>query len=316
MASLRGKRFRLVLWAGWFCCFAGYSAGSAAEPEIGAFSGGYSPTDAADFEAWVGRKSAYNVDFFSYEAFTGSNTMSASAGWDVGVWVSADQPDRNMLFSVPLATLQDESLSDVAAGTYDSSFLATAQVIAKYYPKAIIRLGWEFNEAGLPWTAVGRPQDYIDAFRHVVAIFRSVSPDFVIDWCGGLGIQGIAAEDAYPGDDVVDVIGMDVYDDWNVNPTPTDPLQRWYNLQNEDHGLIWQKQFAAAHNKPMSYPEWAVNHDEPYFIAQMYNWIMSNNVAYASYWDSNSSFQGRIDDDQYPGVSATYKFLFGLLGPY
>ncbi len=277
---------------------------------IGVFSGGYDPTTAAKFEKWLGRKSDFNVDFFSYTEYTGSDPLAGSASWDVGVWAGANRPDRNMLFSIPLSTLQDPSLKNVAKGLYDAQYQQVAKSIAAHYPNAVIRIGWEFNGNWYPWAAKGKGGDYINAFRRVSKIFTSVSPAFTIDWCPGIGSLEFPAEHAYPGDDVVDVIGLDAYDNWNYNPTMTDPVQRWNYFRNQDHGLAWHKQFAAQHGKPMSYPEWAINYDDSYFMQQMYSWITTNRVIYVSYWSSNSGFAGNLMSPQYPAASTMYKSLF------
>jgi len=63
----------------------------------------------------------------------------------------------------------------------------------------------------------------------------------------------------------------------------------------------------------MSWPEWGINTDDPYFIEQMYNWMTANNFAYASYWDSNSSFKSKLSHDQYPKAAAKFKELFSRI---
>jgi hypothetical protein len=279
---------------------------------IGAFTGGSNPSLAAKFETWLGRKSDYAVDFFSDTGYTGSDPMAGSASWVVGQWAAANRPDRNMLFSVPLSTVQDPSLRNVASGIYDAQFQQVAKSIAARYPNAIIRIGWEFNGNWYPWSAQGKVLDYINAFRRVSKLFTAVSPTFTIDWCPGLGTLSMPAENAYPGDDVVDVIGLDAYEDWRYSPNATS-VQQWTYFRDQDHGLTWHQQFAAKHNKPMSFPEWAVNHDDSYFMQQMYSWITTNRVAYASYWSSNAGFAGDLVSLQYPGASATYKSLFSTI---
>ena len=176
-----------------------------------------------------------------------------------GVWTGAHRPDRNMLFSVPLSTKQDKSLAHVADGQYDTTFAVVAKSIAKSYPNAIIRIGWEFNADWYSWNAKGRATDYINAFRHVAAIFKAASPNFVIDWCPVHGFSAnMAAEAAYPGDDAVDVIGMDFYNDYRWGNYKDDPAKRWEWYRTFSHGLEWQAQFASIHHKRMSMPEWGV----------------------------------------------------------
>lgn len=289
----------------------------------GVFSGGFDPKSADLFETWLGRKSDFNVEFLTETAYTdyvgadGKKITDALAhsGWLPPLW-AAGHPDRNMLFSIPLATKQDRSLANVAAGKYDVIFSNIAKDIARSYPHAIIRIGWEFNADWYAWSAMGRTQDYINAFRRVSSIFKSVSPAFTIDWCpaNGFSAKNFPAEQAYPGDDVVDVIGLDLYNDYRWGDYKNDPVKRWEWLKTFGHGLVWQQEFSTTHGKPMSLPEWGVNQDDPYFIEQMYTWIMTHDFAYVAYWNSNSAFAGALSNNQYPNASAAYKRLFASLG--
>ena len=290
---------------------------------LGVFSGGFDPQSADRFETWLGRKSDFNVEFLTETAYTdyvgadGKKITDAlvHSGWLPPLWAAAHRPERNMLFSIPLATKQDRSLANVAAGQYDAIYRNIAKNIASSYPHAIIRIGWEFNGDWYAWSAAGRTQDYINAFRRVSGIFKSVSRDFTIDWCPAHGFSAkFPADQAYPGDDVVDVIGLDLYNDYRWGDYKKDPIKRWEWLKTFNHGLLWQQQFAAAHGKPMSLPEWGVNQDDPYFIEQMHGWITTHNFAYAAYWNSNSAFAGALSNNQYPNAAAAYKRLFGDLG--
>src|ERR1700742_3622911 len=108
-----------------------------------------------------------------------------------------------------------------------------------------------------PWSAAPNPQQYINMYRRYVSVARSIPGQyFVFDWNPVFGDGNMNAENAYPGGDVVDVIGLYDYDDaiWG-----SDPVQRWNNMLNATHGLRWYANFAAAHGKPMSFPEWGVD---------------------------------------------------------
>jgi hypothetical protein len=291
---------------------------------LGAFNGGFFPKYADSFEAWLGRKNDYNVAFLADTAFSdytkpnGTKVTDAlsHSGWLTAVWVAGKRPDRNMLFSIPLATHQDDSLAHVAAGKWDDAYKSAAKTIAGPYPNAIIRIGWEFNSGWYSWHANKRQADYIAAFRHVAQIFKAASPNFTIDWCFSHGFSGqFDPSLAYPGDDVVDVIGQDAYADKRWQKFATDPKAHWNWFRDFQYGLTWQADFAAKHNKPMSFPEWGVNWDNPYFIEQMYDWIKSHNFAYASYWNSNSAFKGQLSNNQFPQASAEYKKLFATFPP-
>ena len=123
------------------------------------------------------------------------------------------------------------------------------------------------------------------------------------------------AEDAYPGDDYVDVIGLDIYDQEKWCKIK-DPVERWNKIYlNGDHGLKWHRDFANAHEKPMSYPEWGSggndSGDNPYFIEQMHKWFIENKVVYVTYWNSDSDYKGRLSGNEYPKAGEKYKESFG-----
>lgn len=187
-----------------------------------------------------------------------------------------------------------------------------AKAISEAQPSAIIRLGWEMNIADWAWFAKGQEADYIKAFRHVVEIFRRQSSGFKYDWCPGWGSQQLAADLAYPGDDVVDYIGLDVYD----FKYEGSPQERWdtYYLKGP-FGLQWQREFSALHGKRMSYPEWGVGNfgDNPFFVQQMHDWFVANekDIAYAAYFDVNGLWPTQIDNDQFPRSRELFKKLFG-----
>ena len=65
----------------------------------------------------------------------------------------------------------------------------------------------------MPWSSNGNQALWAGAFRHVVDVFRSVSPAFRFDW-NGTGKYFVAhdAPSSYPGDAYVDVVGLDQYD--------------------------------------------------------------------------------------------------------
>ncbi len=63
----------------------------------------------------------------------------------------------------------------------------------------------------MPWSSRGNEALWVNAYRRAADIFRSVSPSFRFDWNGDPGyLQGQTS--AYPGDNYVDIVGMDLYD--------------------------------------------------------------------------------------------------------
>ena len=236
--------------------------------------------------------------------------ISTRLTWVPGIWKKLN-PARNVVWSVPL-TVKGTPLADVADGLHDAEFEAAASAIAEAQPKAIIRLGWEMNLSSMAWFAKDHEADYIAAFRRVVGIFRRHSREFKYDWCPGWGPQDTPADLAYPGDDVVDYIGLDVYDFKYEGSAE----ERWDNFYlKAPFGLEWHRDFAARHGKPMSYPEWGVGNsgDNPFFIQQMHDWFVKNedNIAYAAYFDVDGLWPTQIDNDQFPQSQKLFRKLFG-----
>jgi Glycosyl hydrolase family 26 len=237
-----------------------------------------------------------------------------------GEWAAAN-PKRKLIWSIPL-TMPGASLAEVAEGKRDAEFRAAAGAIAASQPDAIIRIGWEMNGSWMAWYAgAGREQNYIDAYRRVAAIFRAASSRFAFDWCVSFGRQNGDAEAAYPGDDVVDTIGMDVYDFIPTASPIADPSSRWNRsiLDGDGRGLTWLASFAASRNKKMSIAEWGVGltddpkspvyrrlKDNPTFVRLMRSWLVANarNIAFQIYFDAPPN---RIDDGTFPGALAELK---------
>jgi hypothetical protein len=260
------------------------------------------------WEKWLRQppSSVLGVDFYAGETWDDFFKLN----WVPGIWNKLN-PARNVVWSVPLS-VKGTALADVADGLHDAEFEAAARAISEAQPKAIIRLGWEMNLADSSWAAKGQEADYIRAFRRVVGIFRRYSNDFRYDWCPGWGPQDSPADLAYPGDDVVDYIGLDVYDFKHEGSVE----ERWNTFYlKAPFGLEWHRDFAARHGKLMSYPEWGVGNfgDNPYFIQQMHDWFMRNqrSIAYAAYFDVDGLWPTQIDNGKFPESQKLFRKLFG-----
>jgi len=258
------------------------------------------------FENWLGRPVgsmlalSYGVQTYWADFY---NEFGGPSGYYGGMgtpgWLHACNPNRNVEWAIPL-TQWGTPLSQVAAGQYDYYFAHAAAAIAAYQPYAIIRPGWEMNGSWFPWGAgvSGSAADFVAAFQHVVGIFRAASPNFRIDWCVAMSSPGEPpTTNFWPGPQYVDIVGMDFYDAWNPGYplTPANEQQGWNDYQNIAYGLNWQVSFAAANQKPLSFPEWGLGvGDNPLFINYMAAWIATHNVAYADYWDVNAGFTSEL----------------------
>jgi hypothetical protein len=174
-------------------------------------------------------------------------------------------------------------------------------------PYAILRIGWEWSTTHFSWGVQNTtPAQYVTAFDDVVTTMRSVpGQHFFFDWCGAVGevpTNGSYAA-SYPGDQYVDYIGTDQYDN---------PGSNWGDLLNTVGGLSYTVDFAKAHGKFASVPEWGLNgSDDPAFVNLMHGFIANpdNDIGYSSYF----SYSGAVDSDitQFPNSQAAFTQAFG-----
>ncbi|MFO1062183.1 MAG: glycosyl hydrolase [Dongiaceae bacterium] len=299
------------------------AAPSAQAADLGVYKGA-GPTGASGvpkFESWVGRKVPRALDFFSMYTWT---DLLSTAIWSAKAWSPANGKTWKMTFAIPMLPNDGVStLAKGATGQYNATFGQIADALIRNgHADAILRIGWEFNGGWYPWYAGKCTSCYAQYFQQIVTTMRArPGAAFKFDWNPALGYLGFPAEKAYPGDDYVDVIGMDTYNEyWGTDYKTVTPETRWANLMNQDHGLAWHKRFAVAHNKPMSFPEWGTGirpdghggGDDPYFIQQMYSWIVGANVLYHNYWDYPASdYNGQLSNNSKPNAGAMFQQLFG-----
>jgi hypothetical protein len=197
------------------------------------------------------------------------------------------------------------ALADGAAGDFNSNFQELAQnLVNDGLSNAIIRLGWESNGDWYPWSSYISPTDFDAYWVQIVDSMRSVSGEhFLFDWngaAGNLGTTSTPATDAYPGDNYVDFIGEDIYDNssWSNNSVALQSISS----------------FAAQHNKYVILGEWGVgaltggcggSNDDPTFIQNMYNYIynLNNRVAAAMYFNECDSALYSVNPGTAPGYA-------------
>jgi hypothetical protein len=188
-------------------------------------------------------------------------------------------------------------LAACAAGQFDAYFRDFGALMVRYArPTAIVRLGWEFNGEYVAWAATNT-QQWIDCYRHAAQAIRSIASRVRLDWtinshgtpgklCGGVSTN------CYPGDDVVDIIGIDNYD---LAPSSASQAE-FERVANEPDGLNWLLAFARSRRKPLSVGEWGVaprsdyntTGQNPHFIYWMHSWFKKHaaDLAYEAYFNS------------------------------
>jgi hypothetical protein len=259
------------------------------------------------FEDWIGK----GVDFVS------ANTGRASwSDWQSSIdWTASWTKSLNIPvhWTIPMFA-NGGNLTAAATGDYDAHYLQAAKDIlaaSAGQDKIVIRVGAEFNGSWFPWAAKGHEQDFVQAYRNFVDAFRSVSDKFVFEWNVAVGAPGMDPAAAYPGDKYVDIIGGDFY--YSTKYMTSNSDQAWNQIVNQKYGLQWLSDFATAHGKPMGFSEWGVDSNNAQsYIVDAATWFATHNVAYQSYWNSNSGgFTGQLSNNQYPTTGAAFVAAFG-----
>ena len=247
------------------------------------------PRDFRQWEAWVGRPADVAVVFTSR---TDWGTLTRDD------WPVKDFRPEN--YSGLLSVAQplfppDGNEAACARGEYDHHWAAFGQTLVRNgRPDAIVRLGWEFNGRWMYW----HPRDtetWKQCFRRAATAIRSTSPQVRIDWNMAAYQDrlpnGGDVWDAYPGDDVVDIVSIDVYD---VYPPSRD--QETFNRQCwRPSGPCTVTGFARQHGKPFAVPEWGLDRrnggggDNPFFIEKMYAFFEGNKdiLLYEAYYHTS-----------------------------
>jgi hypothetical protein len=314
---------------------AGAAAPASSVPRVeraattGPFPSGVAAHTLAEANTWASFRGRPNdvivmyTDRGSWRSVTSpwmGGSTSTFAGF-AGTWVIS-QP----LF--PDSGPEKGNLTDCAAGDYDAHWRQFGRwLVSNGRGNSFVRLGWEFNGLWFAWAATD-PQAWIQCFRHASSAIKAASPKVRIDW--NLNAHGsttsVGAFDLYPGDQYVDVVGIDTYDQY-----PPSPTSAAFDAQcNGDAGLCQVITFARTHNKLFSVPEWGVvsqqntkagragaaGGDNPIYVEKMYETFIRNAdiLAYEAYFpdsEINNVRSSLVDPNLNPSSAAAYQRLFG-----
>ncbi|MBT2439430.1 hypothetical protein J7E93_04690 [Streptomyces sp. ISL-36] len=202
----------------------------------------------------------------------------------------AERPGRLFVLNVPLLDRNEEDLPDdeVRAGlrrgeggSYDDHFRTLGErLVAHGLPDAVLVLGWEMNGTTYSHRCGPDPEAWKAYWRRVVTVLREVPGQrFRFDFTASRGRDAVEWPRCYPGDAYVDIIGLDAYDQ---------PEGLTFEGQVvEEFGLEHHVRFAAAHGKPVSYPEWGLfrNGDNPVYVRGMLDWFTRHRPVYQTFTD-------------------------------
>jgi beta-mannanase len=212
-------------------------------------------------------------------------------------WTAA-APGRQMIISESLFPKSENTTNwrDAGArGDYDEHARQLARNLIAYgQGNAVIRLA---HEANGDWYAdnIGNSGDdyrrWVQLWRRTVLAMKSVpGAHFTFDWCVNAAYRAIPLASYYPGDDVVDIVGVDAYD--SGIPNNDDGASRWSAIYSRRGGIGDVVDFAKAHDKPLSIPEWGVapasqsysGGDDADYVNGVARVVRDNDVAYQAYF--------------------------------
>jgi hypothetical protein len=299
------------------------------------------------FESFLGREVDFVMDFHNGDR----GWYSIDADWVLTRWakvLGARATRPNFMFTISkmfpshddAGNITTYDFNTIASGQGDTAYQRLADKLVQYgFNDVLLRIGHEMDGTFRGrYCARGKESVWIAAYRRIVDVMRARQPGLRFkpgicptnEWVSQLGADWL--EKVYPGDGYVDWVGLDIYDmHWSLYPTitpTTTEAQRlaiWQRTWNDNwflKQLNATRDFAKAHGKPLSIPEWGAMYfmngglqrcgvDNPYWMEQMCKWILdpANGVAHHSYFNNSRG-------DYRPGTTVDGAFTCRLSDPY
>ncbi|WP_031478658.1 glycoside hydrolase family 26 protein [Streptomyces bicolor] len=220
--------------------------------------------------------------------------------------------DRLLVLNVPMMERNEENVPDwavrkllrrAADGAFDDHFKVLAErLVGLGVPDTVIVLGWEMNGVTYTHRCGPDPDSWKRYWQRIVTVMRSVPGQrFRFDFAPSRGMDAIPWPECYPGDEFVDILGMDAYD----QPRGLD----FDEQVSEPYGLQHHVDFARRHGKPISYPEWGLfrNGDNITWMLRMLAWMDEHKPVYNTITDYCPHGVWLCSDN--PRASALYRVL-------
>ncbi len=284
------------------------------------------------FDNWRGRTSGVALQFISFHYFTKDYVDFLQAPALTANLAAFKAAGLTNIFSIPLVKKADAGkFAYVAAGNIDAPHQAIATRLRQIMGsgRIYIRLGWE-SDHGYPWSislhgGVGQPDpaipaDYIAAWRRIALIYKSKLPGAVMVW-NTLKDPPINWAGYYPGDDVVGLISIDLYDN-GAGGFFTSDNAAWktFGLGSYDaatgrvRGMKGVLDFARSRGKKIGLDEWGATNNtlratdganNGFFAPAVFKFLNDNKkyVEYESYFNLGGGQRHQI----YPRVSYNAK---------
>jgi hypothetical protein len=272
------------------------------------------------FDAWRGRPSTVALQFISHHYFQQDYPAFLEAPALTANLAAFRQAGFVPILSIPLVTKADAGrFAYVVAGSIDHYHRAVADRLRQIMggDRIYLRLGWE-GDHGYPWSVSGHegagqpdpaaPADYIAAWRRLARLYRDVVPGAMLVW-NCLKRPRVKWADYYPGDDLVDIISIDIYDNGTGGYFTADNASwQGFGLGSYDaatgyfQGLLGVLDFARTSGKKIAVDEWGATNktldasdpaNNEFFSEAVFDFLMANraHVEYEVYFDTPGRHQ-------------------------
>jgi mannan endo-1,4-beta-mannosidase len=182
-------------------------------------------------------------------------------------------------------TRNNQLLQEISEGIWDSTFTAFAKQAASVSTPVYLRFGYEMNGDWFPWGK--HPAEFIAAWNHAYRIFKLAGATNV-EWVFSPGIlygnrsPELDLQPYYPGDSVVDIVGVDGYNFGNF----IDPWGSQHYWQ--DFGTIFEKSLVAlkTFGKPIWITEIGCPSDSrrPAWLNELFAFMDNNPCVETVFW--------------------------------
>lgn len=140
------------------------------------------------------------------------------------------------------------------------------------YRTVYLRFAHEANGTWMPWSVAPKELTaYKASFRKFVQTMRTElrGKNVKIVYAPNFGSWRYTPDAMFPGADVVDVIGVSMYE-WTLYDTAA----KWKSFAKSSIGPAYWQSFAKRKGRPMALSEWGAR--SPYFLRSMNTWMRAN----------------------------------------
>lgn len=233
-----------------------------------------------------------------------SDSQWLADSWKANPWSAGLTP----IVGLAMATEgedADQSFKNISSGSEDSVFQGIFQAWANDgYNQFDIRPGYEMNGNWMPWSVTsGNVADFNAAFQHIANLAHTFNGASIqVVWNPNVGSTPVPVSDLYPGDQAVDIVGLDTYG------PPVDNGDAPGNTSSDPYTvtLLNSIAIANAHGKQFAIPE--TGGTDPGFAAAMGDTIAKSkaNLAFFNIWDINDQ-SGHLSWSDQPAVASAWK---------